>query len=273
MINSYATLTDYKNFVTARGQTANISGADDAIIEDLLENASRYIDGETARQFYPTVETRLYDIPDNLLFLDADLLELTTLTNGDATVITSTDYILHSPNKTPYWGISLRDISTVFWDINSSGSAQQVISVAGVWGYCEKYSQRGWKSAGTLGAAMTDTTTLAFTLTAGHSLVAGNIVKIGSEIMNLDSVTTTGATPYSRGDNGSTAATHLINSVVYVWVPDPRARLAVLDQTNLDYDMRFGTNKTQGTQTATEVKLKGSSRMMRDFIELMRRKQ
>src|SRR3990167_8242353 len=102
-LNLYATLTDYKVFVTARGQTASTDAADDGVIVDLLEAASRYLDNQTRRQFYPTIETRLYDVPaDRELWLDADLLSLTTLTNGDASVITS-NYSLLSNNNPPYF--------------------------------------------------------------------------------------------------------------------------------------------------------------------------
>ena len=48
---------------------------------------------KTRRQFYPSIDTQLYDVPDiqteMSLWLtgDIDLLEVITLTNGDNTVI------------------------------------------------------------------------------------------------------------------------------------------------------------------------------------------
>lgn len=271
MINSYATLADYKNFVTARGQTATTDATDDAIIKDLLEQASRYLDGETGRQFYPTIETRLYDVPNTRrLKLDGDLLEVLTLTNGDTTTLSSTEYITHPANTSPYSALSIRETSTQRWVTSTNANTEQVISVRAIWGYCERYASRGWKSGGTLGANISDTTTLAFTMTAGHTLQAGQIVKIDTELYNIDSVSTNTITPVQRGDNGSTAATHTSGTTVYIWQPDTRAKLAVIDQANIDYDERFGKKNSTGAQTATEVKLKGSSRAMRDFIELMK---
>ena len=83
MTNKYATLTDYKAYTTSRGQTASTDTTDDGVISNLLTQASRYLDRETKRQYYPSSETRLYDIPnDRDLLLDGDLLEVTTLTNG-----------------------------------------------------------------------------------------------------------------------------------------------------------------------------------------------
>ena len=270
MINTYATLTDYKSFVTARGQTASTDATDDAVIKDLIEQASRYLDGETGRQFYPTVETRLYDIPqDEILYLEADLLEVLSLTNGDGTTIAAADYFLLPANISPRYGIALDTTANVQWESDSAGNTRQVISVQGIWGYCERYATRGWKSGGTLGANISDTTTLNFTMTAGHTLEAGQIVKIGTELYNIDSVATNTITPVQRGDNGSTAATHTSGATVYIWQPDTRAAKAVLDQASIDYDARFGKQDATGAKTATEVKMKGAARSMRDFIDLM----
>jgi hypothetical protein len=271
MVNSYATLADFKANATARGQTMTTDTADDAVIEGLLESASRYLDLQTSRQFYPSVTTRLFDIPQtSTLFLDDDLLELTTLTNGDGTTINSTNYILLPSNTYPRFGIELKSTSGLAWLADSSSNTKQVISVAGVWGFRQNYTQRGWVRAGTLGAAISDTTTLAFTMTAGHTLVQGMIVKIDSELYNLSTVVTNTITPVQRGDNGSTAATHLNGAVVYYWVPDDNANLAVIDQATSDYDARF-SNSNQQARTATEFNSEGITGYMRHSIGTLQR--
>ncbi len=254
-INLYSTLADYKAYAKARGQTASTDTTDDGVIVDLLEKASRDLDDMTGRQFYPTIENRLYDIPgDSKLWLDGDLLEVITLTNGDAAVITTTDYILRPNNHTPYYQIRLQDDSSVAWA--SSNGSKQAISVLGWWGYRKQYAQRAWLSVGTLGAAITDTTTLAFTMTAGHSVVAGQILKIGSEIFNTATVASNTITPIARGDNGSTAATHLISTAVYRWTPQEEARGAVLELANAAYQRRFGkVTGESATVTAAGVVL------------------
>lgn len=275
MPNLYATLNEYKDYATARSQPPVTDVIDDAVIVDLLEQASRYLDEHTGRQFYPTVETRLYDIPvDQELLLDQDLLSVTTLTNGDATVLTTTDYILEPANSTPKFGIKLKDISAYAWETNSSDSAEQVISVAGVWGYRTKYAQRGWSTGGTLGAAITDTTTLAFTMTGGHTLSPGQIVKIDSELYNVSTVATNTITPIRRGDNGSTAATHLISSVVYVWEPEENARTACLEIANAAYNRRFGKvtgESVRMTPAGVVITSKDIPKMAEEFILSYRR--
>lgn len=256
-INLLATLADFKAYATARGQTATTDTTDDGVIVDLLEKASRDLESMTGRQFYPTVETRLYDVPeDSELLLDGDLLSLTTLTNGDATVITTADYILRPNNLTPYYKIRLKGDSSVDWEPDSDNDTEQVISVLGWWGYREKYSQRAWLSVGTLGAAITDTTTLAFTMTGGHTVVVGQILKIDSEIYNVSTVATNTITPIARGDNGSTAATHTNGSTVYRWVPQEQAHGAVLELADAAYQRRFGKVTGESAQvTAAGVVL------------------
>lgn len=240
-INSYATLTDFKNWLATRGLAGSVGtdSSDDAIIESLLVAASRYADGD--RTFYPRIETRYYDVPDSIaLYLDDDLLELTTLKNGEGTTIASSDYLCEPYNFPPYYKVKLRDTSTVNWESSSAGSNQRVISVLGWWGYRERFAQRAWLSGGTLGAAITDTTTLAFTMSSGHSLVAGQIIKIDSEIYNIATVSTNTITPIKRGDNGSTAATHANGTTVYVWQTMEDIKNAVLQIVGNAYANRSG---------------------------------
>lgn len=275
MANLYATLAEYKAYSTARGQTATTDATDDGVIVDLLDAASRHLDDKTGRQFYPSVETRLFDIPlDSELLLDADLLAVTTLTNGDSTVLTTTDYILEPANSYPKFGIRLKDVSSYAWAASSANSSQQVISVSGVWGYRTKYTQRGWSTGGTLGAAITDTTTLAFTMTAGHTLSPGQIVKIDSEIYNVSTVVTNTITPICRGDNGSTAATHLNGATVYIWEPQEEARSACLELANTAYQRRFGKStgdSVRYTEAGAIVVARDIPKLVEEFIASFRR--
>lgn len=95
IINGYCTLDDFKKFITASGHSLNADDIDDLVIEDIIERASRKFDGLCGRHFYPRVDTRYYSVPDDdILWLDDDLLAVTTLTNGDANTIASTNYHL-----------------------------------------------------------------------------------------------------------------------------------------------------------------------------------
>ena len=244
LINSYATTQEFKNFKTQRAQsTINTDAADDLVIGSLLESASRYIDDQCRRKFYPSIETRYFNVPEDqnndlLLFVDADLLEITTLTNGDTTTITSTSYNLLPRNVSPKYGIKLIPTSNIYWMNDSTGNGEFVIPVYGVWGFHNNYSQRAWQNVGTLGSDL-NISSLSATLTAGHAVLTDMLVKIDSELM-LVSVSTNTMTILNRGENGSTAATHSSGAVVYAWIPQPEIKNAVLLIASNMYSARAG---------------------------------
>lgn len=253
-INTYATLAEYKAYATGRGQTAVNDTADDAVITGLLKSASRLIDQQARRKFYPRIDTHYYDIPEGRrLWLGDDLLKITSLVNGDDSAMT--EYTLEDVNHPPYYAIRLRDYSIVTWESDSNNSAQNVIEVTGEWGYHDEYTQRAWVAVGTLGAAITDTTGKSATLTAGHSAVSGKTFKIDAEIFT-GSISTNTLTITMRGDNGSTAATHLINAVLYQWEPMDIVHNCCLQIVQSAYKRRNGeTQSDTATVTAAGVVL------------------
>ena len=131
--NGYATLAEYKAYHTID----STDPTDDRVIEDLIEAASRHFDVECGqRTFYGRTETRYFDVPPGrFLRLDDDLISVTTLTNGDGTVLTTADYYLHPRNAAPYWEIRLKETSTYTWQSDTSGNYEGAISVLGSWGY------------------------------------------------------------------------------------------------------------------------------------------
>ena len=255
--NLYITAQDFKNFQ----RTDSIDLTDDEVITAIIAQASRQIDDVTGRHFYPLVQTRLYDIPGvdftdrDEISLDDDLLELITLTNGDLTVITNAQYILRSVNSPPYWAVKLRDSANITWEQNSANSSQQVLSVAGVWGWHNAYA-RAWLLIGTLSAAVTTTTSLSLSLPVGHGVVVGNLIKIDNEYFNVATVGATSATVIRRGDNGTTAATHLISAPIYQWQTVNSVQAACQLITDDYYKRRFGnSDNAAATITAMGVVL------------------
>jgi hypothetical protein len=102
----------------------------------LVTRACAEIDTHCRRQFTPTTETRTYDVPPGVtLWLDKDLLSVTTLTNGDGVLIVPASYVLLPTNATPKQAIRLRDLATITWASSSSLGSEQVISLVGSWGY------------------------------------------------------------------------------------------------------------------------------------------
>lgn len=130
--NGFATLAEFK----AWHNISSTDAGDDTVIEQCVEAASRYIDGEVGRTFYARTETRYYDTPGSrILKLDDDLLTITTLTNGNDVAIAATEYNLWPKNSPPYSEIRLKASSLIRWEMDGSGNVEAVIDVAGTWGY------------------------------------------------------------------------------------------------------------------------------------------
>ena len=212
----YTTVTDVRS--TYRGTSAT---GQDTLFLDLIRSTSRDMEQIAGgRKFYPRVETRYFDKPaDRALDLDDDLLVVTTLTNGDATVVAASDYNLYPFNQTPYYQVRLRSTSSVVWQIDSNGDFERAISLLGIWGYHADYGGLAWLENGnTLAAAISSTTATTFTCTTGKAR-GGDLLKIDSEYLYAESVSTGASDTVTviRGVNGSTAATHLIAAPVTRW--------------------------------------------------------
>ena len=248
--NTYATLAQFKDYWKSRGGTNATDTADDVVIDNLLETASRFLDSKTGRYFYPRIESLVYDAPDGrTINLNADLQSIISFTNGDGTTISSTEYNLLPRNYTPKYALQLKQNSTIIWEPDSNGDYEGVISLTGFCAFHPFYSE-AWKSGGTLGADIASTSAATFTMTAGHTLAIGQIIKIDNEIMIVSDVSTNTITPTKRGDNGSTAATHTNGTTVSIWQPMEEARNAACEIANTAYRRRFGQSLSS-TETVT----------------------
>lgn len=243
-INAYATLAEFDQW--KRNSATDTD--EDAVIEDVLEAASRYIDAGTARTFYPRIQSRFYDIPSNgyrELQLDDDLLEIITLTNGDDVAVSSSDYNLIGKNQTPHYAIKLKASSSVFWNYDGSGNWEFVIDVLAIWGYHDQYAARAWPSGGTIEDASfsASDTTLAVQEDEGANFLAGQLIKADNEIMRVTNISTDDLTVV-RGENGSTAAAHDDDTDIYIWQPIHDIQTACLQIANSYFSRRFGENET-----------------------------
>jgi hypothetical protein len=143
LTRGYATLARYKAQYLPSTST---SAADDTVIEILIEAASRFIDKELyPRTFYARTETHYFDLEQvvngRALFFNDYLLSATTLTNGDATTIAATAYILFPVSERattaitiPNYKLELRPSAAVTF-ISSDGDTKRAISLLGSWGY------------------------------------------------------------------------------------------------------------------------------------------
>ena len=128
---AYITLAQIKDHLDINSDT------DDVLLSRLIETAQQVIDDKCGQSFEAETATRYYErsaLSDDgfSLILDAPLLTVTTLTNGDssATVIPATEYWLMPRNETPKHSIRLKIDSTYSWEFDTD----YWVSVLGTWG-------------------------------------------------------------------------------------------------------------------------------------------
>lgn len=137
--NGYASLDQFRNLKEIRIHESD--ALDEGVIEDMIEQASRMIDSVCGRHFYSYTQTRNFDTPaERELYVDEDLLTVTTLTNGNDVALASTEYQLLPMNRYPKNCIRLKVSSAYGWELDSSGNHEGVIDVAGTWGYVNRAS-------------------------------------------------------------------------------------------------------------------------------------
>jgi hypothetical protein len=128
----YCTLAEFKHYA----KLENTDTIDDNVIAAIIEGASRLIDDMTGRTFYARTETHYFSVTgERNIKLDDDLLTVTSLTNGNATVLTTSDYYLWPRNKSPYQEVWLKESSSYVWEPDSSANYEYSIALAGTWGY------------------------------------------------------------------------------------------------------------------------------------------
>lgn len=211
--NAYANLTEFKS----RHNITNTN--QDTEIGTWLNAASRWIDQYCSRKFYSTLETR-YFTPGLEHMVDlggADLVSVTTLKtdpNADRTYSTTfatTDYDLlpfNARNLTPaspYTAVALTPNTTQFFPRVSKG-----LQIVGVFGYADQYPQASTLTAG-INSSVTTVPVAAVTY-----IGVGSIIRVGSEDMAVDAISTLNLT-VRRGMNGTTAAAHSSSDPVYVY--------------------------------------------------------
>lgn len=240
----YTTLNDL--VASGEGAQLNISGtAANTHLSRLIRETSRDIDAVCNRIFVPRVQAQTYDAYTvnawslspwyrggragdvfqsrtgghaygRILYVDDDLLEVTTLTNGDGSSIAAANYLLYPANSYPKESLHLKQSAGIAWLPDSSGNYEQVISLTGIFGYHDNYTL-AWYSAGTIAdVAGINSSVTSYTASASHGIVAGMLLKIESEYVYVSGVSTNTIT-IVRGVNGSTAAAHATATAVNYW--------------------------------------------------------
>lgn len=131
---AYCTVSDVKTWLNIPAGTTG----DDTLLSTLIDQAQQTIDTYCNRRFEASADAEhlfnaVADVDGLTLYLDDDLCEITSVTNGDGTVLTATQYVTRPANRTPYYAIVLRQDSDEVWTYEDTPEGS--ISVVGRWAY------------------------------------------------------------------------------------------------------------------------------------------
>ena len=219
MANCYATLADLKTRLGIAVTTY------DSVLAVLLEAASREIDGWCGRHFYTATGVRYFDSRvSGIVFLD-DFLSLSALAtdsesdgtfDGEAwTQGEAGDYVLWPDNTWPKMGIlAAKDPTYNF------ATAARYLKATGVWGHGDGASASPWLATAITGTIAT-VDGLTLTLSAEGTIKVGQTILCESEQMYVSAVTSDAskAATVTRGQNGTTAATHTTKTLSVAQYP------------------------------------------------------
>lgn len=223
-------LQDVKDFMQGAGNSI----WDDDLLMGFVYQASYDFAGELQRLPLPYVGSFKADwakgyVDDTSRYLNlyswVDLLSVSSVTNGDSQAIDSNYYTVDNANSYPKTMLTIKYNSPVKFRPALDGNYQQVITVAGTFGYVPHYDY-AWKAKTTITEAIADATTTSVTVASTSGLSIGDYLKIDNETMLIQAIASLVLT-VERGALGTTAASHLDNASVSLFQQKADIRNAV----------------------------------------------
>ena len=134
---AYATIADFKAYKRGFGDA---SSDDDALITSILARVQASIDKYCHRTFEASGDTTRYrdavaDVGKDsaearrTLYLDTDLCQITSITNGDGTTVSASNYITLPVNHSPFYAIRLKTNSSIAWTYDDT--PENAIAIVG----------------------------------------------------------------------------------------------------------------------------------------------
>ena len=128
----YVTIADLREYAAV---TAN---DEDSLLSDIIDQAQKIIENQVGFIFDASTDTdRTFDAVDDVegdtLWLDQWLLSVNSITNGDGTTVTSSQYVTEPRNDGPFYAIKIRSDASIGWVAGSYH--ENAITVNGEWGY------------------------------------------------------------------------------------------------------------------------------------------
>lgn len=211
----------YTTRALIKAQISTTETVADADIDDKGYAASAIFSSETQRCFVPFIQSAPYDwVNHTTLHLDDDLMTLTSVTDSTG-ALSAGEYVLKSNNRNPYSTIQTLGSRKFTFSTNR----ESAITVAGVWGFHPNPSIM-WAAQTTITVGVATVGATSITVGSTTNISVLSYLKIDDEYLLVTAITGLVLT-VERGVNGSTAATHLINVVVYLYQQNPEIQRAV----------------------------------------------
>lgn len=219
-------MASVKRFVINAGNTQEWSAEFDSALADFIVQASADILGEIGWLPIPYIDTLFLDYSSTyvsqdsrqLFVTDAPLLEITTLTNGNTSVIAGSGFVLQPNNRYPkrYVNLLTSGGSCTAFVPSALGKWQQAISILGVWGYVPHY-ERCWINTGqTILTNPLSAGATTLTVTNAGVFSRGQYLHLESEtVLVVATNTSTNVLTIERGVLGTTPAIHIATTPIY----------------------------------------------------------
>jgi hypothetical protein len=288
---------DYVTLTQVRAYRSLVAGetVDDAKLQGFIRGACQFIDTYCGRRFDVRRETRLLDYPirarsafgvynaqawvdamnaagelgQGVLRMDADLLSVETLLNGDGTTIANTDYVLEPANASVRHTTRLLASAGVMWQPGTNGRREQVISVTGLWGYHPDYASAWADSLDTVRDNPLTIGATSLTVTDADGVSAdlqtprfqsGQLLKIESEFVSVVAVnTTSNVLTIKRAANGTVAAAHAQSTPIVIYRPSENIVQAALRLVAWRYTQKDANTFDRTTILGTGIAITPSS--------------
>ncbi|MEI7987734.1 MAG: hypothetical protein WCI88_01745 [Chloroflexota bacterium] len=221
---NYATLHQIRSYLKLSEYEMN----DDALLTNLLGISSQWIERYCDRRYDISLQDRVYTIPSDqdYLMLDADLMQLITLTNGDGTQIPSSAYRLTPANFFPKHSIYLKNVT---WQYDDDGFAEDAIKVKGLWGYHTSLEKAWIISGDTIQDTQLSISTSEISVSDVNGITCdlisprfqtGQVIQIDDEQLLIAGIDTDkNIMSIKRATNGTNAAAHAIDTTIYIYRP------------------------------------------------------
>jgi len=137
---AYITATDLKNYMKINGssddtQLALFADRAQHVIEEFTHRVFEWSGSGTVKKFTPTSYLDGGDLLDSytLSMGFSEFFELTSITNGDGTAISTSDVVLLPGNMTPKYAIRIKSSANIMWTYTST--IEESVSVTAKWAY------------------------------------------------------------------------------------------------------------------------------------------